>query len=285
MKQIKYLVQWLSMFVVLGISPMAWGGASNCQFMVISGDAQWPPFSFIQNDQLKGAGVSLTRFMADELLLPYEIKTIQREDDLLSLLKQGRVDIAVGTFDIRRYREVAHIVYPGYFDENLSVITRSSHYFENSQWFDLMGRVGLASDHAQLGDNFSRFAKHYLFVKKNGNLRSLYRRIKNGEGDYVIGSTEYLWVGMDKYGQESDLEFLPVHMDELPMHVAVSKASKCAQYVPFFRARIQQLKKDGVIQKWVDHYANRAPSVEDASQLTNPFASEGKGGSYMPLMK
>ncbi|HKY69945.1 MAG TPA: transporter substrate-binding domain-containing protein [Gammaproteobacteria bacterium] len=218
--------------------------ANTCDKIVIAGEPGWPPYSYFKDGQMQGVGFDLAKKLVAELDLPVEVQEINSLSDLEHMLQRGHVDLLVATYDIIRYRDLVHLISPGYFEDVVSIIAPKSNQMVFREWLDLMGYNGITSYNTQLGEAFTNFAQSYLNIRSEGSLEGLFKHLDNYTQDYVIGSAQFLKIGMMRYGQDDKLEFLPQSVSAQEVFFGIAVGSGCLVYAPFFKARMAALVQD-----------------------------------------
>ena len=246
----------LSLLVLMMLVQPARAQPLACEKIVISGEAGWPPFSYIEDGQLTGVGVELARVLFTQLNIPVEVRTTQNQSELEHFLRRGQVDLLVGTYDLPKYDQYTRLVIPPYYEDTLAIVVTRQSGFEFSDWHHLMGHTGITTKNRQLGKEFIEFSRAYLNVQPMGDLRLNFRKLALGEFEYIIGSAQLLKAGMNKYAQ-GQFEFLPVLVSAENVHFAFSEQSPCKAYAPFLRASLNALTESQLIFNLVQKHVKQ----------------------------
>lgn len=236
----------LTLFVLMMMVQPAHAMPLQCEKIVISGEAGWPPFSYLKDGKLTGVGVDLARILSTQLNIPVEVKTAKNQSELEHFLRRGQVDMLVATYDLPKYEKFTRLVIPPYFEDTLAIVVPVGSRFEFSDWHHLMGHTGITPQNRQLGKEFIEFSRTYLNVQPLGDLRFNFRKLAQGEFEYIVGSAQLLKAGMNRYGK-GEFEFLPILVSAENVHFAFSEESPCKAYAPFFRARLNELTETQLI--------------------------------------
>lgn len=231
----------------------SWASPLRCDKAVISGEFNWPPFSYIEEGRLEGAGIDLGRILFHELNIPVEVRPIKNQSELEHQLRNGQVDLLVATYDVPKYEKIIRLVLPNYYEDTLAVAVASGKYFEFSDWHDLMGRAGVTPENKQLGREFRDFATKHLNVKAVGDLRYNFKQLAAGEFEYVIGSAQLLRTGVNRYGN-GEIEFLPRLVSAEDVYMGFSEASECKGYTAYFRNRLKELNEKQIVYTLVQKH-------------------------------
>lgn len=247
----------------------AFAAQESCQKVVVTGEPNWPPYSYEHHGVLQGVGVELAEKLFGELDIPIEVRMPGQVDDVEHSLRRSRIDLIVGTFDVSKYRDFVSLVTPGYYADAVSIVVSDNRYFDFYSWYDLMGRIGLTSRNGQIGFKFSQFADEFLFIKEEDGLRSNFATLDNGAVDFLVGSTQFLTVGMNNFGRNGEFEFLPKLVSSEEVYFGFSSESVCGHYAPFLKARVQELRESGYIDKLIHKHINQlSPAIEPEKNPT-----------------
>lgn len=260
------LIHFTLLCIMLIGAPMVIAAPLQCEKVVLSGEANWPPYSYMSEGQLKGAGIDLGRLLFRELNIPVEVRFFHHQRDLLHELERGGVDVMVGTYDVPRYEKILRLVRPHYYQDSLGIIVPAGSLIPFSHWDDLMGRVGITPENNQLSREFMDYSKKNLNVASKGDIRYNIRKLRRGEYEYVIGSAQLLSAAVNWYG-EGEVEFLPMLVSAQDVYMGISAASPCKNYAAFLRNRLKQLRDSGTIDTMI--FAHTAPKQSDGSPQFN----------------
>ena len=225
--------------------------ATTCEKVVVTGDINWPPYSYLSAGMLTGAGVDLTTQLFAELDIPVESKHFSSKADLGHAVRYGDVDILIGTYDTPEVRHVAQLLTPAYFDDAVDVLVTKESNLDFKNWNDLIGRMGMALENAPLTAKFQSFADNYLFLRKEPSLRFVLKSLVHNHIDFVVGSSQTLQAGMHENDLYNKFNFLHNHISDEPVYIGISKNSACAQYTPYLKKRLKALKENGRITTMV----------------------------------
>jgi len=233
----KSIKNWL---LGIGFSVMSLSSWGACEKVVISGEVDWPPYSYVEAGTLKGASIDLAKKLFSELQIPVEVKPVTNAEDLQHQLRHGHIDLLVATYDIPLYEKILHLVLPAYYKEEVKLLVPKGNEFSFDSWYDLMGKTGITGHDTQIGTEFAEFARQYLFLQHQGGLKSLLRGLRGKEQDYLVGSAQYLQYGVSKYPTETpELEFLMNPVGSASIFLGFSRQSACSAYAPFIKAKIE----------------------------------------------
>src|SRR5690606_35122896 len=207
----------------------------------------WPPYSYERQGNLTGVGVDLATMLFNELNIPVVHRITPYEDDMHHYLRRGYVDLLAGTVENQKYAEETYLVLPPFYEDSLAVVAPKHPKLHVRDWHDLMGQLGRTSYHNQISQQFNEFADDYLAVNPKGSLQDLFRTLGHSGNDYIVGSAQFLKVGMSLYGHYGNFSMLPAKLQSEDIFFAFSRNSPCKAYAPYFRARIAELKESGAI--------------------------------------
>ena len=227
---------------------------NTCNKVVISGDKDWVPFSYMKDGMLSGVGIELAEELFSELDIPVVVKIAESVADLGYQLRHGEVDVIVGTYDVPELKSVAQLLTPAYFDDVISVVVPDGRQFAFNDWYDLTGKAGMNPDGGQLGNDFKNFADENLFLEGKKDMKFVLKKLKSKYIDYVVGSNQQLKAGISSMHMEKDVKFMQTEIAQESVYLGFAKVSACGQYAPYIKKRIEQLKKNGKLQAMIDKY-------------------------------
>ncbi len=106
----------LALAALLAASPAA-GDPPACRSVVVTGDPDYPPFSWSDEGKLRGAAVTVVTSALDRIGLPYEVRDVGPFTRVLYEAAEGRADVVVElSFEKLSHRRIDYFVvgyYPG----------------------------------------------------------------------------------------------------------------------------------------------------------------------------
>lgn len=270
------LLSLLCVSSLLMFSSQASAAGDSCDKIVVSGAADWLPFSYKEGDVLKGVGVDLAYKLFAELDIPVEVILVERTSELGYLLRHGEVDLVVGTYDIPEYRNIAMLLTPAYFDDMVSIVVPSKREFAFNNWHALKGKVGMTTKDGQLDNDFASFADNNLHIKKADDLRFVLKNLKNKHIDYAVGSRKHLEAGVSDMDMQGDVTFIDNKISSASVHFGFSKVSACGQYAPYIKMRLNELKNSGEVDKLISKYMQKKKSKITSEKKLKKIKKEVK---------
>lgn len=81
--------------------------------------------------------------------------------------------------------------------------------------------------------------------------------LANKRGDIVIEWPGAAWPDIEKTGLENHIVQTAVSLDSMPFHLLIGKKSPFAACLPEFNNIIQDMKKDGTLDRIINKYLKR----------------------------
>lgn len=222
--------------------------AEGCQKVIISAYQNWPPYSSVDQQELKGVGLEVASQLFQTLDIPVEIAMIDKPSHMALLLKQGKIDVLAATYRVPELEEAVVFAEPAYFDDALAIVVASDRKITFNRWYDLMGYRGVMVNQTQVGAEFARFAEANLTFEYVSSLDAAFDKVKSHDVDYVVGSLELLRHYLIQVGQLEDFQFLDNLVQPEPVYLAFSKASPCQAYLPYIQDRLKIMRSSGQIE-------------------------------------
>lgn len=238
------------MALLLGVfvgAPWAWAG--SCTRLVVTGHPDYPPVSWAERGQIKGASADLVNRIAGELGLEVEFKDMGSWQAAQQATREGRADIIFGIY--KNAERAAYLDYlePAYMIDPVVIMTQAGKPFDFRSWEDLKGKKGVTNAGESYGPEFDAYMAKNLEVQRSQGAPAAFEALVNGRADYVIMG---LYPGLAmaaSLGLRQKIEVLPQQLSAFGMFVAFSKKSACSgQTKEAFERRIAQLKESGAIQ-------------------------------------
>lgn len=226
-----------------------------CDKVVLTGYQNWPPYSFEKEGALVGVGVDVASQIFQQLDIPVEVQTYEKPSKMSLILKQGQADLLVATYDTPEWRESVDLIEPAYFEDAIAILVPVDQPFVFGRWYDLMGRTGATVNQTQLGGKFTDFATRYLSIQSEPSIESALALLDKHEAEYVVGGVAFLRSHLAKLGRQDQFKLLPNLVAPQKVYLAFSKESSCRTYLPFVQTQLEQMQKEGRLDKLLQKYS------------------------------
>lgn len=246
------------MFSALYLSPEI--SHSKDDILVSSGNHNYPPSSWREDDQIVGVAADLLRLIFDELGVkvqsPYKgpWKRVQK------FAEDGKIDILTTLY--KNTEREAYLDFPSepYMDDSNVIWVKKGKKFPFEKWGDLFEKTGGIVLGDSFGKKFDKFMKQ-LNIEQVLNIDQNFKKLSVGRLDYVPAGLYSGTMSIKRLGFENELEYLQKPLLSEGLYIAVSKKSKYRKYLPEIEKAIRKYKDDGtiehLIQKNMEQYIKR----------------------------
>lgn len=220
---------------------------------IYSGHPNYPPFMWVENNRLTGAGVKLVEEIVKILKLPAKPIPLDSWERAQQMAKTGEVDMLVGAYKNKiRMQYMAYSI--AYIDDPTCIFIRKDTKFEFHSLDDLIGKKGLGIYGESYGEKLDNIIKEKLTLHYVYNKDALFSNLKQGIVDYVIWGY-YPWILYRDTSSWCKIIKKPVAIEG--MHITISKKSSLIKYLPQINRIIRRFQKQGKIKNWMEEYAKK----------------------------
>jgi polar amino acid transport system substrate-binding protein len=218
------------LWAVLWLVPCAVLGASECDHLTATGNAEYPPYLWRdpQDPQrLIGANADLVKKLGEQLGLQIDVVYVGPWSRSQEEVRAGRIDMLAGYFLTDARQQVVDFITPPFLATSSMVWVRRDAAFPYHQWSDLIGRSGGTLVNNSNGQAFDEFARAHLSLEAVPTASQAFQKLMLKRNDYFIFE-QYPGFALARtlgiYDQVQALE-PPVSSDGL--YLALSRSSKC----------------------------------------------------------
>ena len=229
------------------------------KFAMVSGSPSAPPSCWLEDGELKGAGVDCAKIVLSAIEIEPRVNYEGSWDMVLQKAKDGRIDMVLGVFKTSAREEFLTFSIP-YAAVPVSVCVRKGAVFPFNRWDDLKGRKGLIGIGESCGEDFDAFAKESLDVSYKP-LKDCFQELVAGKADYLVVDYQTGMIAAWQCGASDSLRFLDVPVTTQYYHMAIAKTSRFLEDLPRINQRLKSMKVEDtperLIAKYTIYWRNR----------------------------
>ena len=227
-------------------------GAADCAKVVVGGHPGYPPLTYYDGREMRGAWMAIASHVLTDLHIPFELtyqgpwpRVLQAaadvKIDLIATLKESPERLAFLSFTTT---PAVHA--------DIAVFVRSDSPLHYRTWQDLVGKSGGIVRDERYGMGFDEYMRSNLNVETVTSIDLDFKMLQAGRIDYVV--TGYYpglaHIASLRFGAE--LKALTPLISQTVNGFAFVTASPCVQYLPAFDRQLAMLVEDGTVQRLVD---------------------------------
>jgi polar amino acid transport system substrate-binding protein len=255
--------------------------AQAADILVASGHPQYPPVMWKEGKSIVGVGPELTAMLFKDLKITVRSPYMGTWDKVQEQAKQGKVDVLVGLYMTEERK--SYIDYTNAFMKDPVVIfVAKGKAFPYTKWDDLVGKKGITTVGDSYGQAFDKFIAEKLTVVRSNNVDDCFVRLIDGAADYFIFAKYSGVFKSEKLGMAEKVEYCPTEAAVENFYIGISKKSPYAKYLPEINKRLDELVKDGTVERLVQQYTERyrksMASAKAAVEKAKPEKTKGTSG-------
>lgn len=225
--------------------------------LICSGDDNFPPYSFEENNQLKGIDIDVLREITKRTGIKFSVELYPWKR-LLNNTKKGLCDCSFSLFKTPERGAYAIFLAPVHYS-TYGLFVRSDKLFNYKKLSDLYGKTIGKNFGFAISDDFDQAAKEgkiKIFEAEGTN--KLIKLARHGIIDGFAGNINVTLYEMKKMGVSNELSFLPKMLTEKrAAYLVISKKTK-KQINPEIQKQIidmiNEIHSDGTYLKIVQKY-------------------------------
>lgn len=265
---------WPGLLIGWLLLPGVAGAAGKCERLIASGSPDAPPYLWRDPQDprlLMGANADLLRQAAQELGITMEFLYAGKRSQAQEEVRSGRMDLLVDASLNTAQLEAFDYVQPAISHNDIVVWTRTNSGLAASSLADLQGHSGVRSQRTRLTPEFEALAGQQLQLQAVGNLTAALQKLALGEVEYALAGRYAGKVLVETLGLASDVQALPLVVDQPGFHLALSANSACNE--PWLRGQLAKKMTESAASGLADEAIRRNLEVWK-SQLQQPVSNQ-----------
>ncbi|MBI1892224.1 MAG: transporter substrate-binding domain-containing protein [Burkholderiales bacterium] len=241
------------LLVTLAFMPFAHAGdVRECKRVILTGDPDYPPFSWSDNKTLRGSAIEIAALALTRIHVPYEIRYVGTFPNVLEGAKAGKVDLIAelkNTPDRQAY--LAYSTVP-IFTNPVAVFVRSDQKFPYRVWDDLTTKRGVVTVGNKFGGGFDEYLARNLKVESADTIELSFASLAKGRSDYFVNSYYPAISYLVQARREADFTALQPFVTATENFAAWSKLSPCLFKRAEFDAALAAMVRSGEVRRILD---------------------------------
>jgi polar amino acid transport system substrate-binding protein len=243
--------------LLFATSQVAAADASSCKRVILTGDPDYPPYSWYENNALKGSAIEIVGLALKRIQLPYEIHYAGAFPKVLSAASEGQVDLIAELKNTPERREYLAFSDVSLFANPVAVFTRADQKLTYGRWEDLIGLRGGVTVHNKFGGGLDEFIDNRLTVESASRIGDNFTKLAKGRIDYFINSYYPALSYLIREGRETDFKVLQPFAVASDNFVGWSKASPCIGKLSEFDTALAAMVRSGEVRRILETNLDR----------------------------
>jgi polar amino acid transport system substrate-binding protein len=232
------------------------GLAEAAETLIASGHPQYPPIMWKEGKSIVGVGPELAAMLFKDLQVTVRSPYVGTWDKVQDQAKQGKVDVLVGLYMTEERKSFFEYSHP-YTKDPVVIFVAKGKAFPYAKWDDLIGKKGISTVGDSFGQEFDKVIAEKLTVARSTDVEGCFAKLFDGTADYFIYAKYSGIFKSEKLGLADRMEYLPVNACVEDFHIGIAKKSPYAKYLPEINKRLDELVKDGTVERLVQQYTER----------------------------
>lgn len=262
--------------------------------MRVAGFVTNPPFGWM--DIVPGSGINPDRYyndgfayqlflkLAKDLNVEVEGIGFKSYYEALNALKQGRIDVLLGSYyDKRTLGAGTSVLFPGYFSNPVIVVFVKGRERDVKSLEDLKGLKGVIRQEEMLYSLLFRTIPDLVKIEQVTGARKAYTMLLNGQADFMITSLYAAESEMRRFKIADKVVLTQTPLIQPELFFVFGANSKC---LPLKKMFSDQLKKEKEIpgainnllfqqiDKWIERFRYAPPLTDEINTRAAPVVQE-----------
>jgi polar amino acid transport system substrate-binding protein len=250
LRSITLAIVWTALF--LSATRPAEAVVPVCQQVILTGDPDYPPFSWYANDTFRGSAIEIATLALKRIGLPHEIRYVGPFPKVLDAAREGTVDLIAELKNTPERAQYLSFSKVPLFTNPVAVFTRVDQALTFNRWDDLVGlRGGVTLGH-KFGGGFDEFIADRLTVEPADRISLNFSKLGNGRIDYFVNSYYPALAYLIRERREAQFKVLQPFATATDNFVGWSKASACINKLREFDAALAAMVRSGEVRRILD---------------------------------
>jgi polar amino acid transport system substrate-binding protein len=248
-------MRWALACAALSALPV-WGFAgdnkSGCERVVVTGDPDYPPFSWYENGKFYGSAIEIVTAALKRIGLPYEVRYVGPFLRALNEARAGSVDIIAELKDNADRRAYLAFSKVPIFANPVAVFTRADRKLPFKEWGDLTGLRGGVTLGNKFGGGFDEYLAAQLTVETADRIKQNFDKLAYARIDYFVNSYYPALTYLVRANREAEFTALQPFVTASDNFVGWSRASACVGRLEQFDAALTAMVRSGEVRRIQD---------------------------------
>ncbi|BDX07869.1 substrate-binding periplasmic protein [Planctobacterium marinum] len=239
------------------LMPMLSQGAQECTKIVISGNPDYPPITWIDSHgatPMRGVAIELLEMAFSELSIPLDAMHVGNWKRAQHSARTGKIDLLAGPYQTTERNEYLEYVEPAFMQDPVAIFFKNGHQIDIDDWSQLRAYTGARPLGHQFGEQFDSFAQQNLKFYSASSIQQLFEMLVNERVDYVIYGLNPGLAEAAKGGFSNEITYSSNFISSEPMYLPFTISSPCRQYSDFLSKKIATFIETGVVEELTTKY-------------------------------
>jgi polar amino acid transport system substrate-binding protein len=223
-----------------------------CQRVILTGDPDYPPFSWYENNTFHGSAIEIVSLALNRIQLPYAIRYAGPFNKVLDAAKTGEIDLVAELKNTPKRAQYMAFSKVSIFHNPIAVFTRADRQLALNRWDDLIGLRGGITIGNRFGGGLDEFIANRLTVESADRIGLNFAKLSNGRIDYFISSYYPALSYLIREQRESEFNVLQPFAVVSDNFVGWSKISPCVDKLREFDAALSAMVRSGEVRRILD---------------------------------
>ncbi len=252
--KMKLLLKFMLIFICIT--------ALNADEIKLCGDPNYPPFNWSKKGKIIGVGPEVIQIIFKELGHTVNNTYNGNWARCLHDIKLNKRAIFTAGYKTEKRKKFMTYTKIPLKDDPQVIIVKKGKEFTYNTWNDLKGKIAGHILGSTLGDDFDRFLKKNVRIERVSSRLQNFKKLDLERIDFEVVGLWSTIIQMKRFGYYDKLTYLKKPISTENMYIAISKKSKFVEYIPYIEKRLEQMHKNGFIDKLIDKYVNQYSFIE-----------------------
>ena len=226
----------------------AQAGERACAKVVLSGDPDYPPFSWYDGHAMHGSAIEIAQRAFEHAGILYEVRYVGPFNRVLQSAKNGSIDVIAELKDTPERRDYLAFSRVAIFNNPVAVFVRNDSKLAFHEWKDLAGLHGGITLGNKFGGGFDEFLAQSLTVESANGIANNFAKLDLGRIDYFVNSYYPALNTLETEHKAGQFKALHPFVTESSNFVGWAKGSPCLARLGEFDRILSGMVKSGEVK-------------------------------------
>ncbi len=219
----------------------------------ISGQTDYPPLSWVDNNQLEGSSIEIAVLLFAEVGIKAQVDEGGPWKRVLMRAQNGEVDLLLGVRKDAERQHFLNFIEPALTPAVQSVFVHKARDFVFNQWSDLKGKSGNVLLGSSFGNEFELYQLNNLNIEYTETIEQGFQKLLLNRVDYILGpnTTYEVYLQKEKLAEVIVAKEAPLNI--INEYFAFTKSSSCNRFAAHFSRRLTEIVNSGSIDKYLEN--------------------------------
>ena len=222
---------------------------SACPRVVISGDPDYPPFSWYDGHTMRGSAIEIAQKGFEHAGISYEVRYVGPFNRVLQSAKNGTVDVIAELKDRPERHDYLAYSKVAIFSNPVAVFVRGDSKIAFHGWKDLAGLHGGITLGNKFGGGFDEFLAQSLTVESANGIANNFTKLELGRIDYFVNSYYPALNYLESERKTEQFKTLRPFVTESSNFAGWARSSPCLARLDEFDRILTGMVKSGEVRR------------------------------------